>query len=78
MELLMEGERCVCELTEAADCDITTASKHLSLMKSAGLLVSEKRGLQVFYRIACPCFTDFFRCIDLISSSQSQRLRCAC
>lgn len=78
MELLMEGERCVCDLTEAADCDITTVSKHLSLMKSAGLLVSEKRGLQVFYRIACPCFSDFFRCIDLISSAQCQRLRCAC
>lgn len=78
MELLLDGEKCVCELTEAAGCDITTVSKHLAVMKKAGLLVSEKRGLQVFYQIACPCFVEFFRCIDLIASSQNSRLRCAC
>jgi len=78
MELLLDGEKCVCELTEAAGCDITTVSKHLAVMKKAGLLASEKRGLQVFYQIACPCFVEFFRCIDLIASSQNTRLRCAC
>ena len=78
MELLLDGEKCVCELTEAAGCDITTVSKHLAVMKRAGLLASEKRGLQVFYQIACPCFVEFFRCIDLIASSQNTHLRCAC
>jgi len=78
MELLLDGEKCVCELTEVAGCDITTVSKHLAVMKRAGLLACEKRGLQVFYRIACPCFVEFFRCIDLIASSQNTRLRCAC
>jgi ArsR family transcriptional regulator len=78
MELLLDGERCVQELTEAAGYDITTVSKHLAVMKNAGLLDCEKRGLQVFYRIACPCFVDFFRCIDLISTSRELRLRCAC
>jgi ArsR family transcriptional regulator len=78
MELLLDGEKCVCELTEAAGCDITTVSKHLAVMKKAGLLVCEKRGLQVFYQIACPCFVEFFRCIDLIAAAQNPRLRCAC
>jgi len=78
MELLLDGEQCVCDLTEAAGCDITTVSKHLAVMKKAGLLVCEKRGLQVFYRIACPCFVEFFRCIDLITDSRNPRLRCAC
>lgn len=78
MELLLDGEKCVCELTEAAGCDITTVSKHLAVMKKAGLLACEKRGLQVFYQVACPCFLEFFRCIDLISSSQNTRMQCAC
>lgn len=78
MELLMDGEKCVCDLTEAAGYDITTVSKHLAVMKRAGLLICEKRGLQVFYQIACPCFGEFFRCIDLISSSREKHLRCAC
>jgi ArsR family transcriptional regulator len=78
MELLMDGEKCVNDLTEAAGCDITTVSKHLAVMKKAGLLVCEKRGLNVYYQIACPCFGEFFRCIDLIASSNQKRLRCAC
>jgi len=78
MAALMEGELCVNDLTELAGCDVTTLSKHLSVMKQAGLVVGEKRGLNVFYRIACPCFAEFFRCIDLISSTRNQRSHCAC
>ena len=78
MEALMEGELCVNDLTDLAGCDVTTLSKHLSVMKRAGLLVCEKRGLQVFYQIACPCFAEFFRCVDLIATTRSRPLACAC
>jgi ArsR family transcriptional regulator len=78
MESLMHGEKCVNDLTSMAGCDVTTLSKHLSVMKRAGLLVCEKRGLNVYYRIACPCFAEFFRCIDLIAISRDSKLRCAC
>ena len=78
MEALMQGERCVNDLTTMAGCDVTTLSKHLALMKRAGLLVCEKRGLNVYYRIACPCFADFFRCIDLIGATRESNLSCAC
>ncbi len=78
MEQLMQGEHCVNDLTLLAGCDVTTLSKHLAVMKKAGLLVCEKRGVCVYYQIACPCFGDFFRCIDLITTSQSARLSCAC
>ena len=78
MEALMRGEQCVNDLTAMAGCDVTTLSKHLSVMKKAGLLVCEKRGLNVYYQIACPCFADFFRCIDLITKTRDSKLRCAC
>jgi len=78
MESLMHGEHCVNDLTGMAGCDVTTLSKHLAVMKRAGLLICEKRGLNVYYQIACPCFTEFFRCIDLIATSRGDRLRCAC
>lgn len=73
MEHLMQGEECVNDLTFLAGCDVTTLSKHLSLMKRVGLLACEKRGLNVFYRIACPCFAEFFRCIDLIERTRAPR-----
>ena len=78
MESLMQGEHCVNDLTAQAGCDVTTLSKHLAVMKRAGLLVCEKRGLCVYYQIACPCFAEFFRCIDLISRTRETKLRCAC
>jgi ArsR family transcriptional regulator len=78
MEALMQGEQCVNDLTAMAGCDVTTLSKHLSVMKKAGLLVCEKRSLNVYYQIACPCFADFFRCIDLISTTREAHRACAC
>ena len=60
---LARGERCVCELTELVGADISTVSKHLSVLKRAGLVQDEKRGVQVFYRLRCPCILRF---LDLI------------
>ena len=78
MERLTHGEECVNELTALAGCDVTTLSKHLAVMKKAGLLVCEKRGVSVYYQIACPCFGEFFRCIDLIASTRASRQSCVC
>ena len=41
---LSKGERCVCELTELIGADTSTVSKHLSLLKNAGLVETDKRG----------------------------------
>ena len=76
METLTHGEKCVNDLTELAGCDVTTLSKHLALMRKAGLLQCEKRGVSVFYTIACPCFLEFFRCIDLIVANRESISRC--
>ena len=78
MERLTHGEQCVNDLTALAGCDVTTLSKHLTVMKKAGLLVCERRGVSIYYQIACPCFVEFFRCIDLISTTRETHLRCAC
>lgn len=69
-EALTNGERCVCELTELVGADISTVSRHLSLMKAAGWVEVEKRGLNQFYRLRCPCLLEFFKCVDLIGGSQ--------
>lgn len=63
-DALQSGERSVRELTELVGADISTVSKHLSLMRAAGLLSMEKRGLNVFYRLRCPCLLTFFECVD--------------
>lgn len=70
VEELSRGERCVCELTEMVGSDMSTVSKHLSLLKAAGIVADEKRGMQVFYRLKTPCVLRFFDCIgDVIQHS---------
>lgn len=69
LDQLAEGERCVCELTEMIGADKSTVSKHLSVLKSAGLVGDDKRGLQVFYTLRVPCATSLFSCIEGVVKS---------
>ena len=69
IDQLAEGERCVCELTEMIGADKSTVSKHLSVLKEAGIVEDEKRGLQVYYTLRVPCVTSFFTCIEAVLKS---------
>jgi len=73
-ELLGQKECCVGEITAYIGCDTSTVSKHLALMKAVGLVSVEKRGLQQFYRLVCPCLSDFFSCVDRITENRLARL----
>ncbi|RGE15671.1 metalloregulator ArsR/SmtB family transcription factor [Leucobacter sp. wl10] len=46
------GESCVCDLAELADVSQPTVSHHLKVLKDTGMLLSERRGTWVWYRIA--------------------------
>lgn len=65
-EALGKNEMSVRELTDLVGADISTVSKHLTIMRNVGLVECEKRGLNRFYRLACPCLNDFFQCVDEI------------
>ncbi|MFH1069827.1 MAG: metalloregulator ArsR/SmtB family transcription factor [Candidatus Glassbacteria bacterium] len=61
---LSRGEKCVCELTALIGSDMSTVSKHLSVLKNAGIVQDEKRGLQVFYTLKMACVLNFFSCVE--------------
>jgi DNA-binding transcriptional ArsR family regulator len=61
---LSRGERCVLDMTEMIGDDISTVSKHLSILKAAGIITDEKRGTQVFYTLKIPCVVNFFSCVQ--------------
>ena len=63
---LSKGERCVCELTEMVGADMSTVSKHLSVLKDAGIVKMRKQGAQVHYNLAVPCVMNFFKCVESI------------
>jgi ArsR family transcriptional regulator len=63
---LRDGPRCVCELRAVVGSDLSTVSKHLLVLKNAGIVQDERRGVQVYYRLRCPCATDFFECAEKV------------
>ncbi len=67
---LSGGERCVCELTDMVGADISTVSKHLSVLKDAGIVAYRKEGVQVYYRLETPCILDIFSCIEQVRGGQ--------
>ena len=65
---LSHGERCVREITDLIGVEMPTVSRHLGVLKSAGILEAEKRGLQIFYRLRVPCVLNFFKCVEAVQS----------
>ncbi len=66
VDQLKNGEHCVCELTELIGADTSTVSKHLSVLKNAGIIEDRKEGLKVYYRLKCVCVLDFFSCVEKV------------
>lgn len=73
VDALSRGERCVCELRDGIGADMSTVSKHLSVLKNVGIVEDDKRGLQVFYRLRCPCILSFFGCIENVLQENARR-----
>jgi ArsR family transcriptional regulator len=53
VELLRHGERCVCDLTEAAAAAQSRLSFHLKVLKDAGLVSDRREGRWIYYEIRC-------------------------
>lgn len=66
LDALAAGEKCVCDLQEIVGSDMSTVSRHLGLMKAAGLLADRREGNQVFYRLRVPCVLGFFGCVEAV------------
>jgi ArsR family transcriptional regulator, arsenate/arsenite/antimonite-responsive transcriptional repressor len=49
---LRPGELCVCQITELLGLAPSTVSKHLTILKQAGLVESRKQERWIFYRLA--------------------------
>lgn len=72
---LSRQERCVCELRDLVELDISTVSKHLSVLRNAGIVEDNKRGLQVFYKLKRPCVTRFFTCLENMTETNEKRVK---
>ena len=72
IEELSRQEHCVCELTEMIGADTSTVSKHLAILKNAGIVTDDKRNQMVFYNLSMPCVLNFLSCIESVLQERAE------
>lgn len=77
-EALAGGEHCVNDLRELVGSSWSTVSQHLSVLRQAGIVRSEKRGSQVVYRLALPCVATFTSCLLAAAKGKQVEVRTCC
>ncbi len=76
IEELQKGERCACEIAALfPESDRTTVSKHLGVMVDKGVLLQERRGVNIYYRLRLGCLPATLACVK--NALQGER-GCAC
>lgn len=66
LDALREKELCVCEMTELVGADQSTVSKHLAILKDAGLVGVERKAAMSVYSLKCECLDGFFGCMESV------------
>lgn len=71
VEELSRNEKTVGALTELVDLDISTVSRHLLILRHAGIVSCMKNGNKVLYRLRTPCVLNFFECVEKVLNGES-------
>lgn len=66
VERLQDKEHCVCELSEMIGVDMSTVSRHLSILRKAGIVKDRKEGTTVYYSLACECLGQMLNAVENI------------
>ena len=80
------GESCVCVLARALDAPDYGVSRHLSVLRAAGIVEARREGTWMYYRLAQPrsamekcvykCFTECFN-DDPVAQDDMEKLKAA-
>ena len=73
LNLLRDGERCVCEIYPALDIEQPNVSRHLAVLKNEGILSSRKEGLKVIYRVSDERIYELLDLVTLILKEQLEK-----
>ena len=75
LDALAQEELCVYDLTELVGSDQSTVSKHLGVLRLAGVVAPRKEGTTTFYRLNVPCLEGFWGCIETVLSRSIEEQR---
>lgn len=82
---LSSGEKSVNELVEmlegltcACSVERTNISKHLSVLRDAGIVSCRDDGLKRIYRLDFPCIVNTFDCVERVGGKRGREETAAC
>jgi ArsR family transcriptional regulator len=66
VEKLADGPLCVCELARGVGAELPTISRHLALLKAAGIVSDQRRGTKIYYALRAQCVLRFLDCLTTV------------
>ena len=73
IELLRDGEHCVCEIFPAIGHEQSNTSRHLQMMLKSGILNQRKEGLKIYYSLRHPEVLQMVRLAEQIVLHEAAR-----
>ena len=70
LELLRNGEKCICEIVPAINGEQSNISRHISLMQKSRLVTTRKDGVKVMVKVSDPKIFDILDRVNSILRSQ--------
>ncbi|MFA4915700.1 MAG: metalloregulator ArsR/SmtB family transcription factor [Syntrophales bacterium] len=75
IEGVSKEEKSVGEIIKYVNAEPSNVSRHLSLLKKAGILSDRKEGLNIYYSLKIPCVMDFFSCVTRVVKTRLESSR---
>ena len=76
INLLKNGPQCVTSIAENIGVPQPTASRHLTVLRSAGVLTRERKGAEVFYEITSPKIVEVCEMMrEVLTEQESHHLK---
>ncbi|MDQ2941370.1 MAG: metalloregulator ArsR/SmtB family transcription factor [Chloroflexota bacterium] len=67
LERLAEGERSVSDLSREVGCQVPNMSQHLTILRTAGIVVSRRDGNTILYRLADQQVLEIYRLLQQVA-----------
>jgi DNA-binding transcriptional ArsR family regulator len=70
LDLLRNGEKCVCEIVPALEMEQSNVSQHLNILKNAGIVASRREGQHVIYGVRNEKIFDLMDALDSLLTDE--------
>ena len=72
LEMLRNGERCICEIVPAINGEQSNISRHISTMQKSHLITTRKDGVKVMVKVRDPRVFEILDTVGLFLKTQMQ------